>query len=418
MAKRERLETANRPARVAVTAAGVVSPLGFGLGETLDSLRVARDCVTPVMRFSVTQCRCKTAGQVSDSRLLADQAQTRRSRRLHRASHMIIQALQELLRQRPEFEPELTIIGTTSGGMSYGERYYRSLAGAGDLRHAPTWIANYSAQKPVIDAQAAFGISAPCHVIANACASGTNAIGHAFECVRSGRYQRVLAGGYDALAEMVFVGFDSLQASTPEKCRPFDQHRSGMVLGEGAAVLALEDLDFARKRGVPVLGEVIGYGISTDNFHITQPEPTGVGARQAMERALESAHIGAAEVDYINAHGTATTFNDAAEGKAISALFNGVPVSSTKSMMGHSLGAAGAIEAVVCLLALQHQFVPPNINFTTPDGGVDLNIVANETRPAAVNIVLSNSFGFGGTNASFLMRRFPLSPGLRRTGEA
>ena len=192
------------------------------------------------MRFSVTQCRCKTAGQVSDSRLLASHAQIPRSGRLHRASHMMIQALQELVAQQPEFEPELTVVGTTSGGMSYGERYYRSLNGAGDLRHAPTWIANYPAQKPVIDAQTAFGLSAPCYVIANACASGTNAIGHAFECVRSGRYRQVLAGGHDALAEMVFVGFDSLQASTPEKCRPFDRHRSGMVLGEGAAVLALK----------------------------------------------------------------------------------------------------------------------------------------------------------------------------------
>ncbi|PYK35719.1 MAG: beta-ketoacyl-[acyl-carrier-protein] synthase family protein, partial [Verrucomicrobia bacterium] len=243
MAQADRRESTNDPARVAVTAAGVVSPLGFGLAETLESLRSARDCVTPVMRFAVTQCRCKTAGQVSDWRLLASYGRIPRSRRLHRASHMMIQALQELVTQQPEFEPELTVIGATSGGMSYGERYYRSLTGAGDLRHAPTWIANYPAQKPVTDAQTACGISAPCYVIANACASGTNAIGHAFECVRSGRYQRVLAGGYDALAEMVFLGFDSLQASTPEKCRPFDRHRSGMVLGEGAAVLALENLD-------------------------------------------------------------------------------------------------------------------------------------------------------------------------------
>jgi 3-oxoacyl-[acyl-carrier-protein] synthase II len=331
---------------------------------------------------------------------------------------MMIHALQELVTQQPEFEPELTVVGTTSGGMSYGERYYRSLNAAGDLRHAPTWIANYPAQKPVIDAQTAFGISAPCQVIANACASGTNAVGHAFKCVRSGRYQRVLAGGYDALAEMVFVGFDSLQASTPEKCRPFDRHRSGMVLGEGAAVLALENLDLARERGAPILAEIIGYGISTDNFHITQPEPSGIGARQAMERALESAHVCAADVDYINAHGTATAFNDAAEGKAISTLFNGVPVSSTKSMMGHSLGAAGAIEAVFCLLAVQHQFLPANINFMTPDDGVDLNIVANEARPAVVNVALSNSFGFGGTNASMLMRKFPPLPGTPRTGDA
>jgi len=319
---------------------------------------------------------------------------------------MMIQALKEVVSLEPQFEPELTVVGTTSGGMSYGEHYYRSLRQAGDLRRAPTWIANYPAQKPVIDAQEAFGISAPCQVIANACASGTNAIGHAFECVRSGRYQRVLAGGYDALSELVFTGFDSLQASTPEKCRPFDRHRTGMVLGEGAAILGLENLDSAQQRGAPVLAEIIGYGISTDNFHITQPDPTGIGPQQAMQRALESAHVSAGAVDYINAHGTATLFNDAAEGKAISALFDGVPVSSTKSMMGHSLGAAGAIEAVMCLLALQHQFLPANINFGALDDHLDLNIVANEARSAVVGTALSNSFGFGGTNASILMHRF------------
>ncbi|MFL6544455.1 MAG: beta-ketoacyl-[acyl-carrier-protein] synthase family protein [Candidatus Udaeobacter sp.] len=384
----------------------MVSPLGFRLTETLDSLRNSRNCISPVTRFSVGQCRCKTAGQVSDDRLLATQAEAPRSRRLHRASHMMIQALTELVAQEPHFEPELTVIGTTSGGMSYGEHYYRSLRQAGDLRHAATWIANYPAQKPVIDAQESFGISSPYQVIANACASGTNAIGHAFECVRSGRYQRVLAGGYDALSELVFTGFDSLQASTPEKCRPFDRHRTGMVLGEGAALLALENLDSAQRRGAPVLAEIIGYGISTDNFHITQPDPSGIGPRQAMERAVQSAHVAENEIDYINAHGTATLFNDAAEGKAINRLFNGVPVSSTKSMMGHSLGAAGAIEAVVCLLALQHQFLPPNINFRAADDDLDLNIVANESRPAVLRTVLSNSFGFGGTNASILMRRF------------
>jgi 3-oxoacyl-[acyl-carrier-protein] synthase II len=406
MAQSDSSNRKNTRARVAVVAAGVVSPLGFGLTETLDSLRNSRNCISPVTRFSVGQCRCKTAGQVSDDRLLATQAEAPRSRRLHRASHMMIQALAEVVAQEPQFEPELTVIGTTSGGMSYGEHYYRSLQQAGDLRHAPTWIANYPAQKPVIDAQESFGISSPCQVIANACASGTNAIGHAFECVRSGRYQRVLAGGYDALSELVFTGFDSLQASTPEKCRPFDRHRTGMVLGEGAAILALENLDSAQRHGASVLAEIIGYGISTDNFHITQPDPSGIGPRQAMERAVQSAHVAENEIDYINAHGTATLFNDAAEGKAINRLFNGVPVSSTKSMMGHSLGAAGAIEAVVCLLALQHQFLPPNINFRAADDDLDLNIVANESRPAVLRTVLSNSFGFGGTNASILTRRF------------
>ncbi len=392
--------------RVAVVAAGVVSPLGFGLSETLDSLREARDCVNGVTRFSVTGCRCKTAGQLPDERLLERRYNGAHARRSHRASHMVIQALGEALTQEPQFKPELTVIGTTSGGMSHGEDYFRSLNRNSSLRHSPTWIANYPAQKPVIDAQEAFGISAPSQVIANACASGTNAIGHAFECVRSGRYQRVLAGGYDALSELVFVGFDSLQASTPEKCRPFDRDRTGMVLGEGAAVLALENLDAARARGARVLAEIIGYGISTDNFHMTQPDPSGIGPRQAMERALGSANISADVVDYINAHGTATAFNDAAEGKAISALFDRVPVSSTKSMMGHSLGAAGAVEAIICLLALQHQFLPPNINFHAGDEDIDLNIAANEAQPAILRTVLSNSFGFGGTNASILMRKF------------
>src|SRR5947209_5729239 len=395
----------NGTARVAVVAAGVISPLGFGLGETLDSLRAARDCVTVVTRFSIAQCRCKTAGQVPDERLLAERRKRARPQRFHRAAHMMIRALAEALRQDATFKPELTVIGTTSGGMSYGEDYFRALHRHGDLRRAPVWIANYPPQKPVIDAQETFGISAPCQVIANACASGTNAIGHAFECVRSGRYQRVLTGGYDALSELVFTGFDSLQASTPEKCRPFDRHRAGMVLGEGAAILALENLELAQERGAPVLAEIVGYGISTDNFHITQPDPSGVGPRQAMERALQSAEISADQVDYINAHGTATIFNDAAEGKAISQLFNGVPVSSTKSMMGHSLGAAGAAEAIVCLLALQHQFLPANINFGALDDHLALNIVANEARPAVVRTALSNSFGFGGTNASILMRK-------------
>ena len=397
--------------RVAVVAAGVVSPLGFGLNETLDSLLAARDCITPVTRFSVAQCRCKTAGQVSDERLLDRERDGGRGGALHRASHMMIYALRETLHQDRQFKPQLTVIGTTSGGMSHGEDYYRALYRHGELRHAPAWIANYPAQKPVIDALQAFEISTACQVITNACASGTNAIGHAFGCIRSGRYQRILTGGYDALSELVFVGFDSLQASTPEKCRPFDRDRTGMVLGEGAAILALENLETARARCANVLAEITGYGISTDNFHMTQPNPSGVGPRQAMEQALEIAKLPATAIDYINAHGTATEFNDAAEGKAIAELFGHVPVSSTKSMMGHSLGAAGAVEAIFSLLALQYQFLPANINFRLPDEDVDLDIVANEARSAKLGAVLSNSFGFGGTNASIVLQKFHLRQG-------
>jgi 3-oxoacyl-[acyl-carrier-protein] synthase II len=392
-------------ARVAVVAAGIVSPLGFGLGETLAALREGKDCVSPVTSFPVEHCRCKTAGQVSDARLAGAGGSRRHPERLHRVAKMMILALGEALAQAPGFQPELSIVGTTSGGMTFGEEYYRGLKGGRISRHrAPSLIANYTPQKPVMDAQEAFGLSAPCQVIANACASGTNAIGHAFDCIRSGRYERVLTGGYDAISELVFVGFDSLQASTPERCRPFDGERTGLVLGEGAAILLLENFGSAQARGATILAEIIGYGISTDNHHLTQPNPSGIGPRQAMEGALQSAGIAAREIDYVNAHGTATPFNDASEGKAIAELFDDVAVSSTKGMMGHSLGAAGAIEAILSLLALQNQFMPPNINFRGGDAGLDLNIVANSSRPGRVRTVLSNSFGFGGTNASVIIR--------------
>jgi 3-oxoacyl-[acyl-carrier-protein] synthase II len=394
-------------ARVAVVAAGIVSPLGFGMEETLASLREGRDCVTPVTAFAVDRCRCQTAGQVSDPRLAEADEASPHPERLHRVARMMILALQEALAQAEGFRPQLTVMGTTSGGMTFGEQYYRGLkANKAAARHAASLIANYTPQKPVMDAQEAFGITAPCQVIANACASGTNAIGHAFDCIRSGRYQRVLAGGYDAISELVFVGFDSLQASTPDRCRPFDSQRTGMVLGEGAAILALENWEAAQERGAAILAEVVGYGISTDNHHLTQPNPSGSGPRQAMEGALHSAGISPGEIDYINAHGTATPFNDAAEGKAIAELFDRVPVSSTKGMMGHSLGAAGAIEAIISLLALQHQLLPPNINFRQGDAELALNIVANTTQAGGVRTVLSNSFGFGGTNASVIMRAF------------
>jgi 3-oxoacyl-[acyl-carrier-protein] synthase II len=389
------------PRRVAVVAAGIVSPLGFGLTETLQSLRQARDCVTPVTAFPVDKTRCKTAAQIDDERLL-NKAQRRRDRRLHRASHMVIAALAELLEAAPEFSPEIAIVGTTSGGMSFGENFYRSLGNGNGCSAA--LIANYPPQKQIVDAMEKFGINVPAEVIANACASGTNAIGHAFNAIRAGRYQRILAGGYDALSELVFVGFDSLQAATPEKCRPFDCNRSGMVLGEGAALFALEELESARSRGAEILGEIIGYGISTDNHHLTQPNPDGSGPRRAMEQALAQAKLGPDQVGYINAHGTATILNDSAEGKAIIELFGNVPVSSTKSMMGHSLGAAGAIEAAVTLLALQHQFLPPNINFRESD--LSLNVVANEAREAQFDCAVSNSFGFGGTNATIVFRKF------------
>ena len=393
--------------RVAVTAVGVVSPLGVGVDETVPALRSGHDGVSRVTDFDVSRTRCKTAGLVDLGKVRDRLALSRRDQRRHPASLMMMAAAREARRGDPAFEPELLVIGTTSGGMSFGEAFYRAQVGKRRPHERAAWLANYLPQKPVLDAQEIWESPAPSQIIANACASGTNAVGHAFRLVRSGYHRRVLCGGYDAISEMVFVGFDSLQASTPERIRPFDKSRTGLVLGEGAALLALEEWESAQQRGAPILAELTGYGISTDNHHLTQPHPSGIGPRQAMERALADAHREAGDVDYINAHGTATIFNDATEGTAIAELFGDrVPVSSTKSMMGHALGAAGAIEAAFSVLALRHQFLPPNIHLQECDPAWRLNIVANTSREAQVHCVVSNSFGFGGTNATIVLEKF------------
>jgi 3-oxoacyl-[acyl-carrier-protein] synthase II len=398
-------ESSSRPARrVAVTAVGVVSPLGHGAEETSKALREGRDCVAPVTAFDVSKTRCKTAGRVR--RMTDDECGMPNERRLHPASRMMIAAGRQICAADPSFAPEMAVIGTTSGGMSCGERYFRALLAGKREHQRAAWLANYLPHKAVLDAQAACGFACPAQIIANACASGSNAIGHAFQLVRAGEFQRVLCGGYDTLSELVYVGFDSLQAATPGLIRPFDKNRTGLVLGEGAALLALEEMESARARGATILAEITGYGISTDNHHLTQPHPSGIGPRLAMERALADAGRRAEEVDYINAHGTATTFNDATEGAAIAQIFGTrVPVSSTKSMMGHSLGAAGAIEAVFSILAMRGGFLPPNIHYADPDPAWSLNIVSNESRPANLRYVVSNSFGFGGTNASLVIER-------------
>jgi 3-oxoacyl-[acyl-carrier-protein] synthase II len=391
--------------RVFVTGLGVISPLGPDSGSNLESLLRARDAVTRVESFDISGTRCKTAGQIPDWWMEGAFAQKLHPNHAHRSARMVTMALREARESAKEPSVELLIVGTTSGGMSYGELYYRRLLATQSRKGFARLVGNYMPQKPVLDALQANGLRIPTQIIANACSSGANAIGHGFDLIRSGLRRCIACGGYDPICELVFVGFDSLQAATPEKIRPFDKQRSGMVLGEGASFLVLESEESATARGATAIAEVVGYGTATDTFHITQPHPSGIGPKLSMQRALQSAGVDPAEIDYVNAHGTATTFNDATEGSAISKLLGEVQVSSTKSMMGHALGAAGSIEAAFCVLALREQFYPPNINFVEPDPGWKFKVVANASRQASIRFALSNSIGFGGANATLILKR-------------
>ena len=388
-------------ARPVITGLGCVSPLGCDVASTRAALKAGTDGISAVRLFSVDTFQSMTAGQVpAEFETVAE--------RLHpagngwpRAAKLVIVAMAEALSSRPGFVPEIVVAGTTSGGMDFGESFFRGLTTGMPRRLACRLARGYVPQQPVVAAMEVFGFDAPVRVVSNACASGTNALCLAAGLVRSGRARRVMALGFDALAELVFAGFDCLRASTTEKCRPFDSARTGLVLGEGAACFLIEALE-----DVPcgaVRASVAGWGFANDNHHLTQPEPSGTGPRLSMERALADA--GWTAVDYINAHGTGTPFNDSSEAAAIRSVGLSAPVSSTKGMTGHALGAAGAIEAAFCVLAMEEEFLPPNINLRETDSGLD--IVANSSRPAQVHRVLSNSFGFGGSNATVLLEKLP-----------
>jgi 3-oxoacyl-[acyl-carrier-protein] synthase II len=391
--------------RVLVTGLGVVSPLGSDTSANLRSLLEAQDSVTSVGGFDVSKTRCKTAGQIPDEWLESTLPKGRIFQRLHRGARMATLALREACESAKGSSPELMVVGTTGGGMSYGELFYRRLLATNSRKGFAELVGNYTPQQPIRDALELNRLRVPTQILTNACSSGSNAIGHGFELVRHGLRTCVVCGGYEPLCELVFVGFDSLQAATAEKIRPFDKNRTGLVLGEGAAFLMLESEKSAAHRGADAIAEVVGYGVSTDTYHLTQPHPSGIGPKLAMQRALESGDLAAEAIDYVNAHGTATVFNDATEGAAISELWEGVPVSSTKSMMGHALGAAGAIEAAFCVLALREQFLPPNINFVEPDPAWKFEVVGNMSRSARVIYALSNSIGFGGTNATLILKQ-------------
>ncbi|HEY5707041.1 MAG TPA: beta-ketoacyl-[acyl-carrier-protein] synthase family protein [Terrimicrobiaceae bacterium] len=382
---------------VEITGFGCVSPLGIGLRQTTENLRHSRDGITPVRLFRVSKCHSKTAGQVEESLPATAASITPRSRRWTRAAQMILAALAEALAARPGFVPDCIVMGTTSGEMLLGEEFYRALASGSPAWSAARRVRAYVPHEPVMQAMSVFHFDSPIRIVSNACASGTSALGLACQIIRTGTARRVLAGGYDALSELVFAGFDCLRASTADKCRPFDVDRTGLALGEGAAIFCLEKGDSGLC--------ITGYGSSSDTHHLTQPHPSGCGPLSAMRRALETAGAEPASVDYINAHGTGTPLNDSSEARAILELCPNAPVSSTKGMMGHALGAAGAIEAAFCCIALREGFLPANINFARSE--FPLDIVANEIRKVEAQRVISNSFGFGGANAAVLLEKRP-----------
>ena len=401
------------PSRVVVTGAGIITALGQGWKANAVGFRTGRTAFRPVSLFDVSRQRAKTAAEVDLPEVLPPtHLNARQISRLDRAAALLLLATHEAWQQsgwKPTEDLPL-VLGTTAGGMSLGEAYFRQAVQT-PLKHRlqATRAIHYQPQVQARMVLDALDSSGPITIVSNACASGGNALGHAWELIRYGRAERVLAGGYDALGELVFSGFDALQALSTTTCRPFDAHRDGLALGEGAAVVALESLESARKRGAVILAELAGYGTAIDQHHLTQPHPHGDTTLMVMKQACASAGVTPEEIDYVNAHGTGTVLNDSSEALAISKWAGRraatLPVSSTKASIGHLLGAAGEVEAVICLMTLREQWLPPEILFETPDPACEFPIV-HQPQDARVNVVLSNSFGFGGVNASLVLRRW------------
>jgi 3-oxoacyl-[acyl-carrier-protein] synthase II len=401
------------PHRVVVTGAGIVSGLGVGWHLNAAGFREGRQAFRPVTLFDVSRQRARIAAEVDlPAELPATRLPPRRFARMDRGATLLLLAAIEAWEQCgwTSGSDIALVLGTTGGGTSLGERYVtQTIRFPRALRSQATRVLEYQAQRQAMDVRSALGFSGPITIVANACASGANAVGIAWHLLRTGQADRAMTGGYDALCQFVFAGFDALQALSTTPCRPFDAARSGLTLGEGAAVLCLETLDDAQRRGADILGELIGYAAATDTHHLTQPHSEGTAALATMAGACQVAGITPNDVDYLNAHGTATLQNDRVEALAIrrwaGPRVTTLPVSSTKAAVGHTLGAAGAMEAVVTLMTLREQWLPPQPSLVTPDPECAFPIVR---QPAAstVNVAVSNSFGFGGANASLILRRW------------
>ena len=400
---------------------GVLAPNGSTIPQYWDALRYGTSGIDFITYFDTTDYSVKIAGELAGFQPL-DFFDKKESRKLDRFTMYGLVAADEAIENAEIINaatPERTgvIIGSGIGGIGTFEDQHRIMVEKGPRRISPFFIPKMIANIAAGHIAIRWGFKGPNHVVVSACASGTDAIGQAFRAIQHGDADVMITGGTEAsVSPMAVAGFANMKAlSTSNEIpatasRPFDLNRNGFVIAEGAGMLVLEELDHALKRGANILGEISGYGATDDAFHVTQPAAGGAGAAVAMQMALTDADMQPSEVDYINAHGTSTPYNDKNETAAIKAVFGEhaykLRVSSTKSMTGHSLGASGGLEAIAALLAIQNQLIPPTINLKTADPECDLNYVPNSAIKASVNTVISNSLGFGGHNAVLLIKRW------------
>jgi len=398
-----------------VTGLGIVSAIGQNVSSFWSGLLGGVCGIEPITLFDASRYRAKKAAEVKG--FLPEKVFSARDlRRFSRCDQLGLKAAAEaLLNSELDLDhedPERcgVFIGGGAGGIFSAERYRREMLQKG-FRHAkPTLLLPFAACTLTDVLAARYGLRGPRATVATACSSSATAIGYAQDCIRTGEIDVALAGGSESLSEMTFGGFNSLRSVDEDRCRPFDRNRQGLSLGEGAGMLVIEEAEHALQRRAKIHAVLLGYGLTADSYHMTAPDIAGDGAWRAMKAALKDSGLTPEAVDYINAHGTATPANDLAETKAIKKLLGErarkVPVSSIKAMVGHCLGAAGAVEAVATVLCVQEDRIPPTINYRTPDPECDLDYVPNRAQEGNVKVALSNSFAFGGNNTTLVLGKW------------
>jgi len=406
--------------RVVVTGVGVVSPLGTGNAKNWEALIAGKSGIAPITRFDASDLPVKIAGEVKDfvAEDFIDKKEIKKMDLFIQYSLAAAQFAMEdsgLVITEENAERIGVLVGAGLGGLPAIERYHSALLEGGYKKISPFFIPMLIINLAPGHISIKYGAKGPNLSSVSACATGTHSIGDAFHMIKRGDADAMIAGGTESTVTPLGIGgFSVMKAlSTNEDpasaSRPFDRDRDGFVLSEGAGIVVLEEYEAAKSRGAKIYGEVVGYGLSGDAYHLTTPAPGGEGAARCIKMALTTAKVNPEQVDYINAHGTSTHFNDLYETMAIRSVFgphaDKLMVSSTKSMTGHLLGAAGGIEAIFSLMAMQNSVVPPTINYENADPECDLDYVPNSARDAKVEYAMSNSFGFGGTNASLLFKK-------------